>query len=160
MALKACLSFDGVFRKIVGDPAVKIRQESIEKRSPTCQILRPKPMMVEDIVARMQTDKKKRKKKTNVKIPVVTPGSGSDKGVKSGSGKVKIATVSIRDHRTYYLAGNKYRAYINSPADYDKVYIGPPVFISAKPRFRLGKPVAQTRRTRSGRLPRRNLRSR
>ena len=71
----------------------------------------------------LKTGKKKRKKKTNVKIPVVTPGSGSDKGVKSGSGKVKIATVSIRDHRTYYLAGNKYRAYINSPADYDKVYI-------------------------------------
>jgi len=71
----------------------------------------------------LKTGKKKRKKKTNVKIPVVTPGNGSDKGVKSGSGKVKIATVSIRDHRTYYLAGNKYRAYINSPADYDKVYI-------------------------------------
>lgn len=71
----------------------------------------------------LKTGKKKRKKKTNVKIPVVTPGSGYDKGVKSGSGKVKIATVSIRDHRTYYLAGNKYRAYINSPADYDKVYI-------------------------------------
>lgn len=71
----------------------------------------------------LKAGKKKRKKKTNVKIPVVTPGSGSDKGVKSGSGKVKIATVSIRDHRTYYVAGNKYRAYINSPADYDKVYI-------------------------------------
>ena len=71
----------------------------------------------------LKTGKKKRKKKTNVKIPVVTPGSGSDKGAKSGSGKVKIATVNIRDHRTYYLAGNKYRAYINSPADYDKVYI-------------------------------------
>ena len=63
IALKACLSFDGLFRKVVGDPAVKIRQESIEERSPTCQILRPKPMMVEDIVARMKTDKKKRKKK-------------------------------------------------------------------------------------------------
>ena len=71
----------------------------------------------------LKAGKKKRKKKTNVKIPVVTPGSGSEKGVKSGSGKVKIATVSIRDHRTYYVAGNKYRAYINSPADYDKVYI-------------------------------------
>ena len=36
---------------------------------------------------------------------------------------MKIATVSIRDHRTYYVAGNKYRAYINSPANYDRVYI-------------------------------------
>ena len=71
----------------------------------------------------LKAGKKKRKKKTNVKIPVVTPGQGSDKGVKGGSGKVKIATVSIRDHRTYYVAGNKYRAYINSPANYEKVYI-------------------------------------
>ena len=71
----------------------------------------------------LKAGKKKRKKKTNVKIPVVTPGGGSDKGVKGGSGKVKIATVSIRDHRTYYVAGNKYRAYINSPSNYDRVYI-------------------------------------
>lgn len=71
----------------------------------------------------LKAGKKKRKKKTNVKILVVTSGNYSDKGVKSGSGKVKIATVSIRDHRTYYVAGNKYRAYINSPADYDRVYI-------------------------------------
>lgn len=71
----------------------------------------------------IKTGKKKRKKKTNVKIPVVTPGKGSEKGVSSGSGKVKIATVNISDHRTYYIAGNKYRAYINSPADYENVYI-------------------------------------
>lgn len=73
--------------------------------------------------AGLKAGKRKRKKKTNVKIPVVTPGTGSDNGVKSGAGKVKIATVNIRDHRTYYVAGNKYRVYINSPADYDKVYI-------------------------------------
>ena len=71
----------------------------------------------------IKTGKKKLKKKTNVKIPVVTPGKGSEKGVSSGSGKVKIATVNISDHRTYYMAGNKYRAYINSPADYENVYI-------------------------------------
>lgn len=71
----------------------------------------------------VKTGKKKHKKKTNVKIPVVEPGSGSDKGVSSGNGKVKIATVAIKDHRTFYLAGNKYRCYINSPADYEKVFI-------------------------------------
>lgn len=73
--------------------------------------------------AGIKAGKKKRKKKTNVKIPVVAPGKGGEKGVASGSGKVKIATVSINDHRTFYMAGNKYKAYINSPADYDQVYI-------------------------------------
>lgn len=73
--------------------------------------------------AGIKIGKKKRKKKTNAKIPVVTPGKGSEKGVSRGSSKVKIATVNISDHRTYYMAGNKYRAYINSPADYDNVYI-------------------------------------
>lgn len=71
----------------------------------------------------LKAGKKKRKKKTNIKIPVVDPRQGSNKGVSSGSSKVKIATVNIKEHRTFYLAGNKYRVYINSPADYEKVYI-------------------------------------
>lgn len=71
----------------------------------------------------IKAGKKKRKTKGTDKVPVVTPGDGNDHGVASGSGKVKIATVKISDHRTYYMAANKYRAYINSPADYDNVYI-------------------------------------
>ena len=71
----------------------------------------------------IKTGKKKRKKKTNVKIPVVTPGKGSQKGVASGSGKVKITVPKISDDRTYYMAGSKYRTYLNSPCDYNNVYI-------------------------------------
>ncbi|MCQ2387287.1 MAG: hypothetical protein MJ066_02430 [Clostridia bacterium] len=71
----------------------------------------------------IKTGKKKRKKKTNMKIPVAEPKEGTDKGVSAGSGKVRIATVNIKDHRTFYLAANKYHCYINSPADYEKVYI-------------------------------------
>lgn len=70
-----------------------------------------------------KTGKKKRKKKTNVKIPVVTPGKDTDKGVSTGTGKVKIATVKISDHRTYHFAAKKYKLYVNSPVDYDNVYI-------------------------------------
>lgn len=71
----------------------------------------------------IKTGKKKRKKKTNVKIPVVTPGKGSQKGVASGSGKVKITVPKISDDRTYYMAGSKYRTYLISPCDYNNVYI-------------------------------------
>lgn len=71
----------------------------------------------------IKTGKKKRKKKTNIKIPVVEPKEGIDKGVTAGNGKVKIATVNIKDHRTFYLAANKYHCYINSPANYEKVFI-------------------------------------
>lgn len=67
--------------------------------------------------------KKKRKKKTNVKIPVVKPGDDTEKGVSAGNGKVKIASVNISDHRTYHFVANKYKLYVNSPADYDNVYI-------------------------------------
>lgn len=71
----------------------------------------------------VKTGKKKRKKKVKVKIPVVEPTGGSDKGVSPGAGKVKIVSPIITEHRTYYLAANKYRCYINSPKDYEKVYI-------------------------------------
>lgn len=71
----------------------------------------------------IKTGKRKRKKKTGTKITVVTPGKGSTTGVAKGSGKVKITSANITDHRTYYIAGKKYRAYVNSPADYNNVYI-------------------------------------
>ena len=67
--------------------------------------------------------RKKRKKKTNVKIPVVKPGDDTEKGVSKGTGKVKIASVNISDHRTYHFVANKYKLYVNSPADYERVYI-------------------------------------
>lgn len=31
--------------------------------------------------------------------------------------------MSLSEHRTFYIAGNKYRMFINSPKAYDKVYI-------------------------------------
>lgn len=71
----------------------------------------------------VKTGKKKRKKKQNKKIPVVKPGNDRDKGVSPGSGKVKMVSPVITEHRTYYMAGNKYRCYVNAPKDYDKVYI-------------------------------------
>ena len=67
--------------------------------------------------------KKKRKKKTNIKIPVVKPSDGKDKGATSGKGKIKISTLNIKDHRTFYLAANKYRLYVDSPSTYENVYI-------------------------------------
>lgn len=36
---------------------------------------------------------------------------------------MKIATVKISDHRTYHFAAKKYKLYVNSPVDYDNVYI-------------------------------------
>ena len=65
--------------------------------------------------------KVKRKKKE--RIPVVKPGSEGGSGVSAGAGKVRIATLSLSDHRIYYIAGNKYRMHINAPNDYEKVYI-------------------------------------
>ena len=71
----------------------------------------------------MKTGKKKRKKKQLKKIPVVMPGNGNDKGVSAGKGKIRIVSPTIVEHRTYYMAGNKYRCYINAPKDYEKVFI-------------------------------------
>lgn len=70
-----------------------------------------------------KTGKKKRKKKKKAKIPVVTPKGKGGKGVSSGAGKVKITSLSLSDHRTFYMAANKYHMFINSPQKYDKVYI-------------------------------------
>lgn len=70
----------------------------------------------------VKTGKKKRKKRSKSKIPVVNPG-GKSQGVSTGKGKVKIVSPKIVEHRTFYLAGNKYRCFINSPDDYEKVFI-------------------------------------
>lgn len=71
----------------------------------------------------IKTGKKKRKKKKKAKIPVVKPTDKDGKGVSAGAGKVKISTLSLSDHRTFYMAGNKYHMFINSPKEYEKVYI-------------------------------------
>ena len=62
IALKTCLAFNGLFKKAIGEPSVKIRQGSPEEREPTYQISRPKPMVIEDIITRMQIEKKKDKR--------------------------------------------------------------------------------------------------
>lgn len=71
----------------------------------------------------IKTGKKKRKKRQKNKIPVVTPTDKGGKGVSPGAGKVKISSLSLSDHRTFYMAGNKYHMFINAPKGYDKVYI-------------------------------------
>ena len=71
----------------------------------------------------IKTGKHKRKKRQQNKIPVVKPGGSGSKGVSQGVGKVKISSVRLNSHRTYYMAGNKYRMYIDSPNAYDNVYI-------------------------------------
>ncbi len=71
----------------------------------------------------VKTGKKKRKKNRDKKIPIVNPGGSNNRGVSSGNGKVKMVSPIITEHRTFHLAASKYRCYINSPKDYDKVYI-------------------------------------
>lgn len=66
---------------------------------------------------------KKRKKKKRKKLKPVTPIEGGKKGITSGTGKVKIVTPEISDHRTFYLTGNKYRLFAQCPKDYEKIYI-------------------------------------
>lgn len=71
----------------------------------------------------IKAGKRKHKKRQNKKIKVVKQSSGDKKGVSSGSGKVKIVSLNITEHRTYLMAGNKYRLYLNSPQEYSNVYI-------------------------------------
>lgn len=71
----------------------------------------------------IKAGKRKRKKRQNNKIPVVTPSDTGEKGVSPGAGKVKISSLSFSDYRIFYMAGNKYRMFINAPKDYDRVYI-------------------------------------
>lgn len=67
--------------------------------------------------------KRKRRKRQKDSITVVTPKGGSERGVAEGNGKVRIVTPSITDHRTYYIAANKYRLFVDSPKDYSRVFI-------------------------------------
>lgn len=71
----------------------------------------------------IKTGKKKRKKKKPDKISVVEPKKGSNKGVVSGNGKVKIVSPKIIDQRIFYKAANKYQFYVNSPQDYSRVFL-------------------------------------
>ena len=73
--------------------------------------------------AGIKTGKRKRKKRQKNKIPVVKPGGTGTAGVAAGAGKVKITSVRLNSHRTFYMAGNKYRMYIDSPVAYENVYI-------------------------------------
>lgn len=72
----------------------------------------------------IKTGKKKRKKKKQIKIPVVEPKENVDKkGVVPGSGKVKIVSPKIIEHRIFYKAANKYQFYVNCPEDYTRVFV-------------------------------------
>lgn len=70
-----------------------------------------------------KTGDKKRKKRKKKKLTTVVPGTENKKGVSSGSGKVKVVSADITDHRTYYLGGNRYRLFADCPKDYDNLYI-------------------------------------
>ena len=71
----------------------------------------------------IKAGKKKHKRKSVEIISVVEPAAGKNKGVSPGTGKVKIITPKITEHRTFYLAKNTYRLYINSPETYNNVFI-------------------------------------
>lgn len=71
----------------------------------------------------IKTGRKKRKKKKPVQIPVVEPKKGENKGIISGSGKVKIVSPKIIEQRIFYKAANKYQFYVNSPQDYSRVFL-------------------------------------
>lgn len=71
----------------------------------------------------IKTGRKKRKKKKPVQIPVVEPKKGENKGVISGTGKVKIISPKIIEQRIFYKAANKYQFYVNSPQDYSRVFL-------------------------------------
>ena len=71
----------------------------------------------------IKTGKKKHKKKDDQKIQVVTPKNGQEKGVSQGHSNVKIITPKITEHRTFYVSGNKYKLYVNSPEAYEKVFV-------------------------------------
>lgn len=71
----------------------------------------------------VKAGKKRHKKKQNKKIPIVKPTGDNSRGVSPGNGKIKMISPIITEHRTYHVAANTYRCYVNSPRDYEKVYI-------------------------------------
>jgi len=70
-----------------------------------------------------KTGDKKRKKKKKKKLTPVVPNKGTKKGVASGTGKVKVVSADVTDHRTFYLGGYRYRLFADCPKDYDNLYI-------------------------------------
>ena len=75
-----------------------------------------------------QNKKKKKRKKKG--IVVVTPVHGQDvdpekirDGVIKGSGELKIKNISFEKHRTFAIGGNKYRIIVDSPEDYNNVFM-------------------------------------
>lgn len=72
----------------------------------------------------IKTGKKKRKRKQHQPINQVDPAKPTKiPGVSTGSGKIRIISPNIIEHRIFYMAGNKYQLYVNSAADYEHVYL-------------------------------------
>lgn len=70
-----------------------------------------------------KTGDKKRKKKKKKKLTLVVPDKGNKKGVAAGTGKVKVISADVTDHRTFYLGGYRYRLFADCPKNYDNFYI-------------------------------------
>ena len=73
----------------------------------------------------VRAGKKKRKRRKKTKIITVTPtSSGTTKGVSKGVGKLKVSTLIFDETRTSKIGSlNKYILYVNSPKEYDHVFI-------------------------------------
>ncbi len=67
--------------------------------------------------------KKRRKKVTTDRIKTVEE-TGKEKGVKSGSGKLRNTVINNIEHRTFRSTNGVYKLFINSPETYMNVYIG------------------------------------
>ncbi|MDR0850144.1 MAG: hypothetical protein LBN07_01520 [Christensenellaceae bacterium] len=68
-------------------------------------------------------DGKKRHRHRKKRLKVVTPGTGTTKGVTLGDSKLKITTPDLTDHRIYQIRENLYKAIISSSTDYENIYI-------------------------------------
>lgn len=71
----------------------------------------------------IKAGKKRHKKRLPGKIPAVDPVGKGGKGVSAGAGKVRISSLRLSDHRTFYMGANKYRMFVNALKEYDNVYI-------------------------------------
>lgn len=77
-----------------------------------------------DIAAHKQGKPKRRRKKSDERIPTVNPGSGEDSGAAPGEGELGVATVpDITSHRIFRVADGTYRLHVDSGKDYENVYI-------------------------------------
>ncbi len=71
---------------------------------------------------------RKRRRRKRVRIRTVDPGGKTveqpTRGVApTGRGKVKVQTLKFIDNRIFYLANNRYKLLVNSPKEYDNVFI-------------------------------------